>query len=607
MHTRFTPRTWFPALLAFLVLVVPPALADGLTVTPDRTRLRANETLSLRVEAEGAFSGTPDFQLLHKDFEVLGQSSGTSMSIVNGSVTSTRQWTLELAPRRTGRLEVPPLSLGGQKSRPLAIEVLAADQPDPAAGARPVFVDTLVDTDKPFVQQPFSYRVRVLYREQPRRAVLDEPTATGAVLERQGEDQNYTEQVNGQTYQVVERRYLVTPQRSGTLTIEGPRLEVLMPEARPGARRSPFADFGDPFGGSGFADLMDPTAVRRVIERGPARTVEVRPQPDTGGAAWLPAESVQLTDEWTPSPPRFKVGEPVTRTLVITARGATATQLPTLDPGTPDGARIYPEQPKTEDLPGAVPSALKTLKVAVVPTRAGPLTLPEIRLHWWDTTTNEARVAAIPERTVQVAAGDGPASAPAPTTMPVGTAAPAAVPEPLPTTPDAAAARPPAIGDSPRAAIESQSPWRWLAGFFALAWVLTLLWALRRRSAAAARPAAVRARLPAPPTGMPAARARARSACAAGDARGARGALLDWARGRWPEQPPTGLGDLGARLDPAAAGALAGLDRAIYAPGDTPWDGPAVWEQIEPALLAGEREPALGGTAALPGLYPDAG
>ncbi|AUB80084.1 BatD family protein [Candidatus Thiodictyon syntrophicum] len=612
LDRRPSPRA-VCALLALLLLAVPCAWAGDLGATLDRTRVRANETLTLTLSAAGTLAGTPDFSSLAKDFEILQQGSSTSLSFVNGVSNNTREWTLELAPRRTGRLQVPALSLGGQQTQPIALEVLAADQADPGGGPKPVFVDTLVETAEPYVQQPFTYRVRVLFRDQPRRAILDEPQVEGATLQRQGEDQNDSEEIDGQRYTVIERRYLVVPQRSGPLTIGGPRLEALMAQDRPGARRSPFADFGTMFGGPGIPDLFDPGATRRVIERGPDRTLEVRPQPDTGGATWLPAESVQLSDEWTPSPPRFRVGEPVTRTLVITARGATAAQLPTLDTGTPEGARIYPETPKMEDLPGSVPTALKTLKVALVPTRAGPLTLPEIRLTWWDTTTDQSRVAVIPQRTVEVAPAAGGSAAPTP--APAAASTPASGGPPAVTvapTPDqgvpAGAAAATQIKDDAASrgfieALRTASPWPWLALCFALAWLLTLAWAIRRKGARASRPGPGAQ----PGKSLTTARTQARQACAAADPRAARTALLDWARTRWPDRPPAGLSDLAARLGPAASAAAAPLqaiDRAIYAPTGATWDGSAVWQTLEPLLLAQER--AAQGPAAqpLPGLYP---
>jgi len=536
------------------------------------------------------------------------------MTIVNGAMSQTREWVLELAPRRTGELQIPALSLGGERTSPIQVQVVAADQAAAGSGPRPLFVDALVDDPSPYVQQPFIYRVKVMYLEQPRRATLSDPVADGATIEQRGDDQSYPEQIDGRRYTVIERRYLVVPQRSGPLTIRSPRLEAVLPEKRPGARRGPFADFEDAFGGrvfQNFPALPDLGSGRRVLERGPDRTVDVRPQPPGSGTVWLPAESVELTDEWTPSPPRFRVGEPVTRTLTITARGVTAAQLPTLDTGLPDGVNLYPEQPQTEDLPdGGVPAALKTLKVALVPTRAGALTLPEIRLSWWDTAQDRERVAVIPQRTVQVEAGSISADpGPVPASEPSASAR--AVPQgPGPgDAEDGAKVTPPqGAGDL----LGGAGPWPWLSLILGTGWLATLgwmVWGRRRRGAGGGKHRQLPESTALPTLSTSAARAALRKACAAGDPRGARSALLDWGRARWPEDAPQGLGGLAARLGGDAAGELlGGIDRAVYAQAEPDradsWDGMGAWLRIEPLLDRAGPSRQTVDTAPLPGLYP---
>ena len=405
-QSRSNPRVYRWLLLPWLLMAAASVLAAGLTAEVDRTRLGLNETLTLRVSAEGWPGGEPDFSPLEGDFEILDRSVSTRMSIVNGKTSQTREWTVVLAPRREGEISIPPISAGGSQTSPLQVQVLPEGQSDPDSGPRPLRLETLVDLAEPYVQQAFTYRVRVLFREQPRRMSLTEPVAEGATIEPAGDDQSYSEMIDGRRYTVIERSFLVVPQRSGPLTIRSPRLEAVVPEDRPGVRRSPLAELEEMFGGrvfQGFPGLADTAPGRRVVERGADQQVEVRPQPDGVGPVWLPAESVQLSDEWAPSPPVFRVGEPVTRILTITASGTTAASLPDLAPGNPDGANLYPEQPRVEDLPGpGGPAAVKSLKIAVVPSRAGDLTLPEIRLPWWDVVQDRARVAVIPQRTVQV-------------------------------------------------------------------------------------------------------------------------------------------------------------------------------------------------------------
>ena len=43
--------------------------------------------------------------------------------------------------------------------------------------------------------------------------------------------------------------------------------------------------------------------------------------------------------------------------------------------------------------------------VALVPTKVGPMTLPEIQIPWWNTLTNSVEYATLPQQTVQVKQG----------------------------------------------------------------------------------------------------------------------------------------------------------------------------------------------------------
>ena len=156
-----------PALLVFLVLVSLGAdvLAASFQVDPDRTRLAVNETFTLRLIANGDLKGEPDLSPLEADFEILSRSTSTRTTIVNGDMSQAREWGLELAPRHTGDLVIPSLALGGEHSQPVHIQVTPADQASSGGGPRPLFLDTEVGTPSPYVQEPFTYKAKVYYRE----------------------------------------------------------------------------------------------------------------------------------------------------------------------------------------------------------------------------------------------------------------------------------------------------------------------------------------------------------------------------------------------------------------------------------------------------------
>lgn len=609
-------RRLLPALLVLVLWAASsfavPLLAQGVRAEIDRDRIAANETLILHLLGDGRLSAEPELQVLEVDFDILSRSQSERMSVLNGAVSHTREWRIELAPKRSGRLEIPALAWGDARSAPLTVEVVedaAAD--DPSAGPKPIFVRTETDAPTPYVQQAFHYRVQVLYRDAPQRAVLSEPQVAGATIERDGDDRSSVEVIDGRRYQVIERRFLVVPQQSGPLVIRGPRLEAVMPAPRP-AGRGAADDFDALFGGGPFAGLSGiGGGGRRVVERAPDLEIQVRAQPPGASAPWLPAESVEISDEWIPASPRFQVGEPVTRVLTVTARGATAAQLPPLVLDPPDGARIYPGQTRAEDLPGVgAPVGLRGLEVALVPTRAGPLNLPEVRIPWWDTREDRERVAIVPARTLEVAAA------------PVGAsdggmaervdAAGESASEDAAAVPDRAeedtALLPYIAEDWLRRAIAGPIGLGAAAlGLLGLGWLAAFVWLKRRPHG---REAVELGKLRASPQALHEALRRVEQACLRNDPRGARAALLAWGEVRWSGRRPSGLDALALQLAHAeAAETLAQLDRALYAAVGSAgsadaWDGVRAWRILAPCLSGADAGAASERPGDLPELYP---
>jgi hypothetical protein len=630
MTPTLGPHSAVRAGLCLLVLVLGlllavDAAAAGLAAQLDRNRVAEGETVVLTLTVPGDAAGAPDLSALAKDFDVLNQGQSTRMSIVNGRASSTHEWQLVLAPKRTGRLTVPALRLGGEATAPIALEVLPAAQAGKLGEAQPVLLEVEAEPERPYVQGQVIYRVRVLARVPLRQATLSDPAAGDAVVERLGEDRSYSVQRGGQQYQAIERRYAIFPQHSGDLTIDAPVLSAQIPEQGRRGRglrgrmfgRDPFADMDNLFGGDPFANMGSLFEQTRPVQvRARALTLQVRPQPAAAVAPWLPAESLTLSETWSPEPPAFRVGEPVTRTIAVTAQGLTDAQLPDLTPLVPDDVKTYPDKAQGETrAEDDTLVAQKVVKTALVPTRPGTLTLPEVRLAWWDTKADTPMVSTLPAREVQVL--PAPAGAPEPSSGPAPEVAAPAEPPPvsLPEGAQAGISAPVAQGESGTAVARlgedlirtTHLPvgyWPWLAGLLALAWLTsTALWLRARSAGPGSRPVPAPQARPVPSAA--AALTRVRRACEAGDAKSARQALLDWAAARWPEDPPGRLETLARRLGGDAAEALRALDHRLYAGAAEPWDGPAAWRRLSANLP--RHEVAAGATeqsSSLPPLYP---
>jgi hypothetical protein len=180
----------------------------------DRQIIVEGETVNLLIEAQGQITAQPDTEPLSKDFEVLGVSTGSRVNIINGEVDARTTWTVSLSPKHEGTIEIPALELGNEMTPTLSLLVRAAPAPGAASGS-PIFIETEVEPDSPYVQGMVIYTVRLFYAVRIVKGDLSEPRLNAAHIRRLGEDRQYSTQRNGSLYQVIERRYAIFPQSSG--------------------------------------------------------------------------------------------------------------------------------------------------------------------------------------------------------------------------------------------------------------------------------------------------------------------------------------------------------------------------------------------------------
>jgi hypothetical protein len=360
----------------------------------------------------------------------------------------------------------------------------------------------------------------------------------------------------------------------------------------------------DPFGNDSFFATPFGDPGKRVHASSKAVTVKVKPHPASYTAAtWLPAEDLTLHDSWAAQPPEFHVGEPVTRVISIDAKGLAASHLPEVSMPAIANMRIYPEEPQRESrTDGAVVYGHSEQSFAFVPQQAGRVTLPEIRLSWWDIKAGKERVAVLPSWNVEVLPGTGGVQG-APVTPTAAVSKPAAQPVIEPPASTAPA--------TPSAAINMlKHVWPWIAGgAILLMFVALFVWRRSgRKLPAATGPGEVKPTIPAAAPGPDAGVAlRAlRQACDDNDARAAARALLDWAAAEWPDNPPRNLGTVASRLEGDASAEVRRLDQSLYAPGGVVWEGAALGNAFKTTAVKPSVKPKTA-TGGLAPLYPEWG
>ena len=562
------------ASILLLVLSVFPAFSGAATITvqADRNPAVLQESFQLLFEAVGKVDDDPDFSPLEKDFQVLSTSTSSSMNIVNANITRTTQWRLTLLPLQSGGLTIPAISFGKDKSPQMKLTVEQSRTGPAAQDPQDIFMEVEAVPEAAYVQAEIVYTIKLYRSVATSNETLSEPAMTrgSAIVEQLDADRSYDIFVKGRRYAVFERSYGIYPQVSGNLVI---------PPVRFQAQLSSTSFFSlDPFGGG----------TKTVVRQSEPVELQIEPIPAAyRGAHWLPAADVKITEEWSKNPLELVPGEPVTRTLTLSARGLTSSQLPELPELLPGDFRQYPDMPELEDTKSTDGiTAARLQKSAMIPARAGEYTLPEISLPWWDTDTQTMEYALLPARLVQVTAlaAEPPAEI-TPGQVPAGTPGlPAldidagdlanSVPEPVET----------AIAED--ATSPGVSIWQWLSFLLAAAWVVTLVYILKQRRAGPAEAAEAQ------DGSLNEAVKNLKRACRDNNPQQAKTALLQWARAQPSGPAAASLGDLEQHSGGELAGEIRILSRRLYSRTAESWSGEPLWQ----AFLQGDKTTKTGTT-----------
>lgn len=366
-------------LLAILLSLNSYALTK-ISAIVDKNPAVVNESLILTVVADDDINRNAlDTSTLLGDFIVGRTSVSSQTSMVNFDTTRSTTWTTVLIPRRPGELIIPAFNIDGIKTQVIAIKALAADKLT-ASHQQELFITTQVSASDLYVQQQITLTVKLHFAAELKRGSLTEPSLTGANILQIGKDKESEDIINGKRYRIIERVYAISPQQSGDVVLKSPIFsgEIIMPSAR----RSNFLSFAE-------------TKPVSIIGDDIALTVKAIPTQISG--AWLPSELLALHQEWQPIASQFKVGEPITRTITLTAAGLSKEQLPEITMEVPQGLKVYPDQEELHT--GLNNERLVSQKVgnfAIVASQAGEYQLPEITIPWWNTVTNKAEIAKIP-------------------------------------------------------------------------------------------------------------------------------------------------------------------------------------------------------------------
>ncbi len=509
--------------------------ANDITVSLDRSPVSVDETFQILFTASESPDSDPDFSPLEQDFTIQNQSQSSRTEFVNGKLNRLIQWAVTVMANDSGNLIIPVIKFGSDASQALKINVSPSSTATKTSRDDDLFLEVSANTEKPFIQSQVLYTVKLYRRVDLAKANLSEPELNDAVIEKLADDANYTTQVSGVTYVVIERKYAIFPQKSGVTTIK-PLILTADTVAR-GRQNNSF-----------FNSQM---TQRRIVKSNPI-TLNVQPIPETfTDSHWLTAEQVELAQTWSSDTAQMKVGEPLTRTLKLLARGSTVGQIPELNNVKIDPQlKAYNDQPVLhEDKTVAGIVANREEKIAFIPAKAGNYTLPAIQISWFNTQSQKIEIAALPEMTLNVVAGEDTAQAE--------TFVPAAIEEQkqVPIIP----------------ILETKTEnliWQSIAIFSTLGWLITLGFVFFKHKSTS--------KIVPEPLENPAEISlkscvkQLKKACESNDANAAKSALMEWGRKQFDE---SSLGTIAPHCEARLRDEILKLNTFLYAKNAEPWQG----------------------------------
>jgi hypothetical protein len=274
-------------------------------------------------------------------------------------------------------------------------------------GTQPILRAKVVPADKVIVGQPVRLVVEVLVPNYFTGAPNFPPFELDGAIVTLSDDrpEHFNEQINGITFAGIRRFYLIYAEQPGKFVI--PSVTISVPYA------------------------SKPPETTKANLNLPALTFTAAlPVGATAGAKgldyFLPTTQLTIRQQWSAPLSHLRVGDSLSRTVVVTAQKMQAMLIPPLELSAPEGVRVYPKNPEVEGKKspiGEFLAGVRTERASYVFTRAGDYTLPAVEISWWDLTAQKMKTSKLPAVEIQVNGADSyvselppePPQGPAPT------------------------------------------------------------------------------------------------------------------------------------------------------------------------------------------------
>lgn len=380
--------TWLFMMLA--CMFAPPLHAQsseaGIRLNTSDPEVYIGDSIIIDIEAVGLIDAL-DISLLSVNADLLRETIGTRIAVVEGQVVDIHTRRMEFLPRTEGLATFGPLlgvtSRGPVRSNVLQVNVQPPNDTQWEPGPDDARIDVRVSSARPWVGQELTLDIELRHRyliteETIDLPPLDEFDALPVFESRRTVENTDTDSA---PVRVIAWRYLLWPRQSGDVQIDPAYWRGTMVRSR--TSRSPID--------------LESTAL----------PLNVRPRPADITGWWLPARQLSLSDRWSRDPRELTAGEEIERTLVLEADGVLASQLPVVEPlASRSMSSVSLGQTREHRLIDGRVRATAEYRFRMTARSPVPVFLDTVRVAWWDTEEDKAAEAIVPARRVNIGLPD---------------------------------------------------------------------------------------------------------------------------------------------------------------------------------------------------------
>mgnify|MGYP003638866510 FL=1 len=359
------------------------------TASVSNNQVFLGDTFILTVEVNDTGS---EYQLdtnqLNDNFEVSRPSRSQNTSMINGDITRKITWLLRLKAKKIGTFTIPPFTLGDTVTQAINIEVKEAGEQQQSTPNDTIFIENSVNKSKVYLDQPIILETKIYVSENIIDGDVQAPILEAASIERIVADDKSTQIVrNGVRYQLFTYQYQITPSQAGEVNINSPLLV--------GSIRKNIS----------VNDWQNRIIAQPINIRGNNVAITVKEMPASYQGDWLISEDVHLIENNNLQQQALFVGDPITRSISLRVASIALEKMPEIKLNYDSSLRYYPDQDDLKQ--GTLEDMLysqRTITHAIIADKSGQLILPEIKVPWWNSKTEQQEFATLPAQTLTIKA-----------------------------------------------------------------------------------------------------------------------------------------------------------------------------------------------------------